>query len=424
MRPSGLSRGRRIPYVGAMPTRLFGRMSALCVVAALGGGLTGQEGSPSVALPSGLSGLLPKLQLIMREAIEVKDPNTSVLRRREVESIFDGSYDWHSCVFAHWSLLTQARLFGDVELETWLRGRLTIENLERECAHMRDVGVRSLFPYDQSLLLMLLSELAKREDIDGQRLLVLRLELEARIVGWLEDRETNPLRHPIDPPEQAADQEGAQAGTGGRRGGADRSGRRSARGSGQARGQRSNEQSGGQRSRRQGRGRRRNTKPFWGHYRSWLLSYWLVQLSDPVTPGIGERMDTLAREVIEPEREALVAFTDPGSSDFAWLPAIVALIDRTAPAGRKQESSYQAPAWPELPDEVPFRQVHSLGRNLSTLWPLALDAAHGDASAAELYNTRLADYMSKEKLWNGTFNGITHWIPQFIWIGVWLGLER
>ena len=395
------------------------------------GGLVGQEASLSSTVPNGLREFLPKLQQIMREGIEVKDPNTSVLRRREVESIFDGSYDWHSCVFAHWSLLTQARLFEDVELETWLRGRLTIENLERECAHMREVGTQSLFPYDQSLLLLLLSEMAKREDVEGERIRLLRLELEDRIVGWLEDLESNPLRHPVDPPEPANDERADGSATGARGARGERgqgSGSRSGTGSGRRGGRRSGDQTGdqvgGQGTRRRGRGRRRNTKPFWGHYRSWLLSYWLVQLSEPVTPGIGERMTALAEEVIEPEREALIAFTEPGSSDFVWLPAIVALIDRTAPEGRSQQSKYEAPAWPELEDEVPFRRVHGLGRELSTLWPLAFDAAHGDAIAAELYNTRLSDYMSKEKLWNGTFNGITHWIPQYLWIGVWLGLDR
>ena len=70
-----------------------------------------------------------RLRLIelMRSGVDRRAPNFSAYpwgEEVERESVFGGSWDWHSCVIAHWCLLVTARTESDVELEGWLAERL------------------------------------------------------------------------------------------------------------------------------------------------------------------------------------------------------------------------------------------------------------------------------------------------------------
>ena len=67
-----------------------------------------------------------ELLRLMRAGIDVKEPNHGLFKDEEAGSLFDGSYDWHSCVIAHWCLLIAARTEADKELETWLMKRLSL----------------------------------------------------------------------------------------------------------------------------------------------------------------------------------------------------------------------------------------------------------------------------------------------------------
>ena len=46
--------------------------------------------------------------------------------------LFDGSWDWHSCVHGHWALLCMARVCGFAKLERTMLARLTEAELAKE----------------------------------------------------------------------------------------------------------------------------------------------------------------------------------------------------------------------------------------------------------------------------------------------------
>ena len=57
---------------------------------------------------------------------------------------------------------------------------------------------------------------------------------------------------------------------------------------------------------------------------------------------------------------------------------------------------------------------------LAFLFPNAADGRAGDESADESYQARMKEIMSREDLWRDDFEIAAHWVPQFIFIGMWL----
>ena len=72
---------------------------------------------------------------------------------------FSGTYDWHSCVHAHWALLSMER-FGAPQ-DDWLHARLASKILESEFEYLRDNPTFEL-PYGRIWLLLLLAELKRQ----------------------------------------------------------------------------------------------------------------------------------------------------------------------------------------------------------------------------------------------------------------------
>jgi hypothetical protein len=289
------------------------------------------------------------------------------MRRRGVTTVFTGSYDFHSCVIAHWSLLVMARLDQDEDLEKSLLARLdsaTLESEGKNLAGLPDTWL--IFPYDHGWFLMMLSELAKREGPHRPVVARLRRQIEDRILSFLEK---TPLPDAVP-------------------------------------------------------GRRSRKAKFIGYYRSWLMGYLLVQMSKPIGEKSEARLKQLRVTKIKPNRGAITKHESSISFDFLWLPAILALIDRTtleADAGKP--APYQAGTMPALPHVVPFGRVHILGQELSRIWPLAHDAGRGDEAALRRYAERVHEYIEHREIFAGSYKGIAHWIPQFLWIGMWLYLE-
>jgi hypothetical protein len=89
---------------------------------------------------------------------------------------FGGSYDWHSCVHAHWALLSIAQVTHDRRLERWVRVRLTPRALERERRFLR-TNPSFERPYGRAWLTLLLHELG------GAR--AFEREVRADVLGWL-----------------------------------------------------------------------------------------------------------------------------------------------------------------------------------------------------------------------------------------------
>lgn len=107
---------------------------------------------------------------------------------------FAGSFDWHSCVHAHWALLSMERM-GGLPRDPWLAERLSSAVLLTEMDFLDDEPAFEL-PYGRAWFLLLLAELRIQGRADAAlRALYSRLEIEL-----LDDLENRPFP---ENPEQA-----------------------------------------------------------------------------------------------------------------------------------------------------------------------------------------------------------------------------
>lgn len=317
--------------------------------------------APAAAMNWDDSKVRARLLELMQRGIETREPNHSLYPwRQEVEheSLFTGSYDWHSCVIAHWCLLVAARTGSDRELEAWVMERLSEEGLAREMKVLmgRDVSRPRTFPYDEAWFLMLLRELGERPEPPAE-LESWRWQLEDHLLDWLEE---SPF------PERAE-------------------------------------------------------RGFSGAYDSWLMAYLLVIWSEPAREGARSRLHALNEERLAPQRDAIAKLSKTRGYDFLWLPALAALVDRCLDG---EASAYDPGTPPELPDEVVVATVHPLGVAISRTWPDAFDAGAGAAPAKARFHEHLSHFLAREDLWDGEFDACTHWLPQYLWIGLWLADGR
>ena len=318
-----------------------------------------QDATPPVTVPvldDDLAAAVPRLVELMRAGIDVKEPNSSWAARSEGKSLFDGSYDWHSCVLAHFALLTHARLEGDEALAADLVGRLGPAALRREAEllEQRHVQRTITFPYDEAWFLMLLAELGRHGGVEQEVVLEVRLRVEERLLGHLES---------------AAFPDGF------------------------------------------------GDSSYCGFYRSWLFAYLLVQLSEPVGEGTRGRLHALRTQKLDPVRAHVSAHAGGYDWDFLWIPAILALADRTDP--EVPVTAYTAGTEGELPEGVTISTVHELGVFLSRLWPCAYDGGRGDAQAWERFQKGTRALLAREDLWAEDFSACSHWMPQYLWLGYW-----
>jgi len=319
---------------------------------------------------SDVDACVPRLRDAIRAGLERTHPNYSRYRSTavatEVATPFDGSLDWHSNVHAHWALLGIARTRDDPELEALLLSRLTPAALAREravLAAFEPAGPQWLtaeprpytFPYDQAWLLLLLSELELHLDPLPGDVRAFRLEVEARLLDWLESRpfpetfaaaglgepgpswllETGPSAEPANP-------------------------------------------------------------SFIGAYHSWIFTWLAVALSGPLTAGAETRLATLRAERIEPSKPALQAYRSRSRQDFFWLPSLFLLVDDVSDADADL-------AWFEVPQEdlpvaVTVRSAHAFGVEVSKLWGLAVLAARDDPEARAMFTRRLGRIVEQKLL--------------------------
>ncbi|MGB0333612.1 MAG: DUF2891 family protein, partial [Planctomycetota bacterium] len=101
-------------------------------------------------VPAGLpvsASYLPGLLDVMEAGLDRTEPSANLVSRAAGESLVGGSYDWHSCIFAHWALLTQARRDGDVERAARILERLSDEALAGERARLADAALEGRLTY-------------------------------------------------------------------------------------------------------------------------------------------------------------------------------------------------------------------------------------------------------------------------------------
>ncbi len=343
-----------------MPQRRpIGALLALACLAAAAAGQARSAGAEA-APPPDPRAHLPRMVELMCAGIDRIEPSSDALFTEG--STFRGSYDWHSCVHAHWALLCIARVTGDAELESELAERLSPDVLARERAWLAEpLRKRFKVPYGQGWLLLLLAEIERRPERATEELRAFRVEVEERVLGWLE-------AHPFPEDEE--------------------------------------------------------TGALNANYSSWLFSFLLAQLSRPVGPGAAERLERLRAERVEPARAAVLAARAGSDYDFLHLPAILALVDRTASPDPAAPSAYPVVPCPALPAEIEFSAVHVLGYELTRAWPWAHDAHAGDETARDAFRRRMADLLGREDCWADDFRVVSHWVPQFLWMGMWLELGR
>jgi hypothetical protein len=339
----------------------------LLALAPLGAPLTVDDDDPTAERFPTLADVRPRLAELMRAGIETRAPNASFARGMQRASVFDGSYDWHSCVIAHWALLVHARATGDDGLRDWVVARLGPAALEAELETLawREPRAALTWPYDEAWFGMLLSELVRAGEhggVDRAALLALRLRVEKRLLAALEEQPfpENLLRA----------EDGAPT--------------------------------------------------YCGFYRSWLFAWLLVRWSDPVTPGAADRLAAWRVARVEPERAAITALREAHGFDFLWVPALLALVDHTCGA---DVAAFDPGELPPLPASVRIATVHVLGLELSRVWPLAIEGA-SDARARAVYEGRVRELLARPELWEQDFAACSHWVPQYLFIGEWLADGR
>jgi len=329
----------------------------LCVAGACH---TTESSSPPV-LPSS-SSYLPRLLDVMEAGLDRAEPSANLVGRVVGDSLFDGSYDWHSCIFAHWALLAQSRRDGDRARAERILARLTDEALAGERERLRgtpSLEGRLTFSYGQCWLLQLLAELERHREV-APSTRAFREETERQLLRFLESA-------PF--PELEGDR------------------------------------------RLEGRG-------VIGYYSSWAFTWYQVMAAGPVTEGARDRLVELRAERLDPWRAELTTAVSPQSFEFLWVPTLGYLVD-SVDAFDPPLATYALDGRDVLPEEVSMRTTHLLGVHASRLWPLALRAA-GDVSAAGELDRELAAFLSRAELWDGDFAVVSHWMPQFVWLNYWL----
>ncbi|MEQ1634720.1 MAG: DUF2891 family protein, partial [Planctomycetota bacterium] len=239
---------------------------------------------------------LGRLRDLMRAGIEQKEPSANVWTRSGHATVFDGSYDWHSCIAAHWALLSMSRSLRDAETAKWTLARLPSAALQQELALLASAeetsasNTSALFrPYADAWLLLLLDEMTRHDGIETAAIAKLRNDAEAALLTRLELS-----AFPEVPPSAHA-----------------------------------------------------STGTFRGDYQSFLFGYLAMQLVAPSSDAMKARRDALRTEKLEPMRSRLLAGQARGPRDFLDLGAILRILEvREGTAG----TAPAQPSWTPLPD--------------------------------------------------------------------------
>ena len=311
--------------------------------------------------PVTLDNLSPHLVRLMRVGIETPTPNTSFTKREGRETLFDGSYDWHSCVIAHWALLVHARTQKAPKLAEWVLSRLSLEALNKELESLakRELPRGITYPYDEAWFAMLLTEVSRQMGDEAGPLLKPRQDLEIRLLKFLENTELP---------------EFGESGP-----------------------------------------------KYCGFYRSAMFLYLCMRWNEPCHPDTKARLDAWAEKVLEPKRNEISGWTNAFAVDFLSIPGMLALIDRVDPTAKAPE--YKPVEFAGWPESVKLRTVHILGLELTRVWPLAIDSKN-DPNALRIYRERVESLLARPEFWAEDFEVCSHWIPQFLFIGEWLRAGR
>jgi hypothetical protein len=139
-----------------------------------------------------------------------------------------------------------------------------------------------------------------------------------------------------------------------------------------------------------------------GSYDSWVFAYLLLRESRPSAKFAGAQ-SALAKSIESRGCRNQVAT----GNDFVNPASLYAYI----------HGSTEAPTLDPLPEGgvIDLSNCHRLGVELSQLWPLA----KGNAQERARFRESLTEFLSSPARWKGDFVTTSHWIPQFVWFGIW-----
>ena len=329
--------------------------------------------APSRAEPFAITrqAVVAKIRDRILQGIDRTDPTANLWLRIGATTKFDGSYDWHSCIAAHWAGLSMGRLLGDDALAAKFVARLPLADLAAELDRLpKEVanddagsrrlrsGVEMVRPYADAWFVLLLAELGEHKGIDKTAVMSLRAKAEDALLLQLEQGEFPEIAKNVDPGTVAQ---------------------------------------------------------FSGGYRSWLFGYLALSMTGPSNDAAKTRMSNLRKGKLDPARELLRATRKSSPRDFLDLTAIHALVERMESVDTiaPVERSFR-----ELPATLPsIREIHPVGAAISETWPFALAASKHEQSRA-IFASRMDQILAREDLWAEDFAVSSHWLPQFLWFGM------
>jgi hypothetical protein len=67
--------------------------------------------------------------------------------------------------------------------------------------------------------------------------------------------------------------------------------------------------------------------------------------------------------------------------------------------------------------------AHAAGAAVVSIWPHAVESAR-NVKACSRYHARLNEMFSRMDQWADSFDHVSHWVPQFMWLAMWLEAGR
>jgi len=275
--------------------------------------------------------------------------------------LFNGSWDYHSAVHGHWALLSMARVHAFTDIEKWLTNRLTDGALAKELDFLKKNTKGNGSEMPYGWAWLLMVLFElRRRGRKSTGFVKITRSVEDEVLGFLQ-RSTLPEK-----------KNGA----------------------------------------------------FIATHDSWLFAYLLVALSEPATEAVRDRLRALRKNKLEPARSKIGAVT-PAKTDFMDLAAVLALIDRVDPIYTGSPATLTLGTSPAL-DDPPLTSAnnHSAGTVLVQVWPHAVEARRGDKASCSRYHARMNEMFLRTDHWADSFRHVAHWIPQFMWMGMWLAAGR
>jgi hypothetical protein len=155
---------------------------------------------------------------------------------------------------------------------------------------------------------------------------------------------------------------------------------------------------------------------------SWLFTYLLVVLSGELPNPLRDRFRLLQKKMEGPRSQLMAMKHRP--DDFLYLPAVQAMIDRVGSAVATKPARYPVQVSPPLFDPpLNSHNAHNPGAEMVRIWPHAIDSQK-DERARSRFHTRMNEMFSRKDQWADSFELVSHWVPQFMWMGMWLEAGR